>query len=195
MRLSFDDGTLLLEDSPDTVPHAEWDNRVDEYRAPAQYYQEICEWATGDGQATLQESTATVTEFEDTARSYSEFDLTPSVAIEPRDYQQEALAAWRDNDRRGSVVLPTGSGKTFLAVQAIADAVVELITKGVGEGGVPLIHQVNRRDDNKRTDTGVSDSLDGEEDLTAASWEERHSHVGRYAATLPGRPVGSLVVR
>ena len=50
MRLSFDDGTLLLEDSPDTVPHAEWDNRVDEYRAPAQYYQEICEWATGDGQ-------------------------------------------------------------------------------------------------------------------------------------------------
>jgi len=138
MRLSFDDGTLLLEDAPDAVPHAEWDDRVDEYRAPAQYYQEISEWATGDGQATLQESTATVTEFEDTARGYSEFDLTPSVAIEPRDYQQEALGAWRDNDRRGSVVLPTGSGKTFLAVQAIADAGVSTLVV------VPTIDLMNQ---------------------------------------------------
>ena len=138
MRLSFDDGTLLLEDAPDAVPHAEWDDRVDEYRAPAQYYQEISEWATGEGQATLQESTATVTEFEDTARGYSEFDLTPAVAIEPRDYQQEALEAWRDNNRCGSVVLPTGSGKTFLAVQAIADAGVSTLVV------VPTIDLMNQ---------------------------------------------------
>jgi len=32
MRLSFDDGTLLLEDAPDTVPHAEWNGLVGEYR-------------------------------------------------------------------------------------------------------------------------------------------------------------------
>ena len=38
MRLSFDDGTLLLEDAPETVPYVEWDNRVDEYRARAQHY-------------------------------------------------------------------------------------------------------------------------------------------------------------
>ena len=63
----------------------------------------------------------------DDARSYSEFHLTPSVAIEPREYQQEALSAWRDNERRGSVILPTGSGKTFLAVQAIADAGVSTL--------------------------------------------------------------------
>ena len=93
MRLSFDDGTLLLEDAPDTVPHVEWDDRVEEYRAQAQHYRDIYEWATGDGQATLRESTTSLAEFADTARSYSEFDLTPSVAIEPRDYQQEALAA------------------------------------------------------------------------------------------------------
>jgi len=35
MQVSFDDGTLLLEDAPDTVPYAEWDDRVDEYRARA----------------------------------------------------------------------------------------------------------------------------------------------------------------
>ena len=123
MRLSFDDGTLLLEDAPDTVPYAEWDDRVDEYRAQAQHYRDIRQWATeSDGQATLEESTATVAKLEDEARAYSEFYLTPSVAIEPRDYQQNALSAWQDNDRQGSVVLPTGSGKTFLAVQAVADA-------------------------------------------------------------------------
>ncbi|MFB6187168.1 MAG: hypothetical protein ABEI86_09925, partial [Halobacteriaceae archaeon] len=31
MRIEFDDGTLLLRDAPDGVPHAEWDDRVDEY--------------------------------------------------------------------------------------------------------------------------------------------------------------------
>ena len=139
MRLSFDDGTLLLEDAPERVPFAEWDDRVDEYRAQAQHYRDIREWANGsDGQATLHESTVAVTDFTDDARGFSEFHLTPSVAIEPRDYQQEALAAWRDNDRRGSVVLPTGSGKTFLAVQAIADAGVSTLVV------VPTIDLMNQ---------------------------------------------------
>jgi superfamily II DNA or RNA helicase len=139
MRLSFDDGTLLLEDAPETVPYAEWDDRVDEYRAQAQHYRDIREWAnSGDGQATLEESTATVADLEDDARAYSEFYFTPSVAIEPRDYQQEALSAWQDNDRQGSVVLPTGSGKTFLAVQAIADAGVSTLVV------VPTIDLMNQ---------------------------------------------------
>jgi len=139
MRLSFDDGTLLLEDAPEDVPYAEWDDRVEEYRARAQHYREVYEWATEpDGQATLEESIPTVAEFEDNARLYSEFHLTPSVAIEPREYQQEALSAWRDNDRRGSVILPTGSGKTFLAVQAIADAGVSTLVV------VPTIDLMNQ---------------------------------------------------
>ncbi len=31
MWLEFDDGTLLFRDARDNVPHAEWDDRVDEY--------------------------------------------------------------------------------------------------------------------------------------------------------------------
>ena len=128
MRLSFDDGTILLEDAPETVPYAEWDDRVDEYRARAQHYRDIREWANGtDRQATLNQSTAAVDELEDDARAYSDFLFRPSVAIEPRNYQQEALSAWQDNGRQGSVILPTGSGKTFLAVQAIADAGVSTL--------------------------------------------------------------------
>ena len=91
-----------------------------------------------DGQASLEQPMGTVTELEDEARAYSKFHLTPSVAIEPRDYQQEALSAWQDNDRQGSVILPTGSGKTFLAVQAIADAGVSTLVV------VPTIDLMNQ---------------------------------------------------
>ena len=38
---------------------------------------------------------------------------------EPHTYQLEALQAWETQSGRGSVVLPTGAGKTFLAIQAI----------------------------------------------------------------------------
>ncbi len=139
MRLSFDDGTLLVEDAPETVPYGEWDDRVGEYRARAHQYRDIRKWAdSDDGQATLKESAMTVADFTDDARNYTEFHLTPAVAIEPRDYQQEALAAWRDNDRQGSVILPTGSGKTFLAVQAIADAGVSTLVV------VPTIDLMNQ---------------------------------------------------
>ena len=139
MRIAFDDGTLLLEDAPDTVPYAEWDDRVDEYRARAHHYRALREWATNtDGQATLDEAAHTVESVDDTARAYRRFDLTPSVAIEPREYQQTALAAWTDHNRRGSVVLPTGSGKTFLAVQAIAEAGVSTLVV------VPTIDLMNQ---------------------------------------------------
>ncbi|MCC6314353.1 MAG: DEAD/DEAH box helicase [Thermomicrobiales bacterium] len=38
----------------------------------------------------------------------------------PRDYQREALAAWARHDGRGVVVLPTGAGKTVVALMAVA---------------------------------------------------------------------------
>jgi len=37
----------------------------------------------------------------------------------PREYQREAVDRWRAAEGRGSVVLPTGSGKTFVAILAI----------------------------------------------------------------------------
>ncbi|AUX09272.1 DNA repair helicase Rad25 [Halalkaliarchaeum desulfuricum] len=139
MRLAFDDGTLLIEDAPDAVPYTEWDDRVNEYRARALHYRDLCEWArNSDGQATLDRAAHSVEAVEDAARAYRELELTPAVTIEPREYQQAALTAWTDHDRRGSVVLPTGSGKTFLAVQAIADAGVSTLVV------VPTIDLMNQ---------------------------------------------------
>jgi len=139
MRIVFDDGTLLLEDAPDGIPFAEWDDRVDEYRARAHRYRALVKWAENtDGQATLEEAASTLDTVEDDARAYSDLHLTPTVAIEPRDYQQAALTAWTDHNRQGSVVLPTGSGKTFLAVQAIANAGVSTLVV------VPTIDLMNQ---------------------------------------------------
>jgi superfamily II DNA or RNA helicase len=53
------------------------------------------------------------------------FDRRPAlpfateVTQPPRPYQTEALAAWQAAGGRGVVVLPTGAGKTFLAVLAV----------------------------------------------------------------------------
>src|SRR5262245_11592990 len=41
------------------------------------------------------------------------------LALTPRTYQDDALAAWLAADGRGVVVLPTGAGKTVLALMAI----------------------------------------------------------------------------
>ena len=46
-------------------------------------------------------------------------ELTPTLGLEPRVYQREALAAWLRNAGRGVVVLPTGAGKTVLALAAV----------------------------------------------------------------------------
>ena len=50
---------------------------------------------------------------------WQHLDLTLHENREPHDYQLEALAAWEQEERRGSIILPTGAGKTFLAIQAI----------------------------------------------------------------------------
>jgi superfamily II DNA or RNA helicase len=41
------------------------------------------------------------------------------LAMEPRPYQEEALANWLADSSAGVVVLPTGAGKTFMAAMAI----------------------------------------------------------------------------
>ncbi len=42
------------------------------------------------------------------------------LSLAPRAYQDEAIAAWGRRDGRGVVVLPTGAGKTVLALMAVA---------------------------------------------------------------------------
>ncbi len=113
LSLSFDRGSLLLRGPVDGVadqlPDARDDGRVGAVRVPAHRYH-----------AVVRALTARSLSYDDRARAYGVLDLA-APALSPRDYQREAVEAWRGGGRRGIVVLPTGAGKTVVAALAIAD--------------------------------------------------------------------------
>lgn len=57
--------------------------------------------------------------YQDEARGYGELADGARSYPEPRGYQRKALAAWHRAGHRGVIVLPTGAGKTLVAVLAI----------------------------------------------------------------------------
>ncbi|MDQ3032664.1 MAG: DEAD/DEAH box helicase family protein [Myxococcota bacterium] len=112
VRLAFKSGTLEIHGLPEGHPavpsSCRWDARTGCHRAPAMAYA-----------PTVLALKAAKIEFEDEARRYQEIDATPAIFREPRPYQREALEAWKRARGRGVVVLPTGAGKTHVAVMAI----------------------------------------------------------------------------
>lgn len=111
LTLRFADGTLILEEAQ---PHHErlaaWcvaDPRIGALRARAQHYADILRALHGK------------VDYRDEARAYQELTLHEQSPLPLRPYQKQALDAWLAARKRGVVVLPTGAGKTYLAVQAI----------------------------------------------------------------------------
>ncbi len=62
----------------------------------------------------------------------------PSFDLTPRPYQEEAIAAWLRHDGRGLVVLPTGAGKTVVALMAASRLGVRTL---VVAPTIELLHQ------------------------------------------------------
>ena len=60
-------------------------------------------------------------------RPRQELPIKVSFRGELRPYQREALEAWRRNGFRGVISLPTGSGKTIVAVAALAELSVRTL--------------------------------------------------------------------
>src|SRR3990167_1150899 len=112
MELRFDLGTILLTDPPKDFDLAEapgvlWDPRVHAHRAPATSYPALKRWLLERG-ARFQDITPPP---RPAREAWSDVDLRP--------YQEAALSAWELGCRRGVVALPTGSGKTRLALAAM----------------------------------------------------------------------------
>lgn len=94
-------------------PELVYDNRLSAYRTVAGAYRSVRE--------ELERERYQVTTAFDPAPP---LPFVPRLRQTPRPYQQAALAAWQQAGRRGVVVLPTGAGKTLVALLAIADAAV-----------------------------------------------------------------------
>lgn len=124
MRLVFDRGTLLLLDVPARVdprklPGGVWDPRVRAFRWPARALPALKDRLDQLGVPISDEA------------SGERLDPPAArTAVELRPYQRAALGAWDLAGRRGVVVLPTGAGKTRVALAAIA---------GVGQPALCLV--------------------------------------------------------
>ena len=60
--------------------------------------------------------------YEDHCQEYARTPRALSVGRTPREYQTEALQSWESQGRKGCVILPTGAGKTYVAMLAIQSA-------------------------------------------------------------------------
>jgi superfamily II DNA or RNA helicase len=119
MRLVFDHGTLVLLDAPDRaflqVPGFVWDPRIALWRAPAWRYPEAVAALAGLG-LPLRDEVASI---EAGPGAFHSIDLRP--------YQRAAALSWQSSGQRGLVVLPTGSGKTRVALALIAALAVRTL--------------------------------------------------------------------
>ncbi len=113
LRLSFEQGTLLVEGLPegDTLglPGLKFDvRRGGAYRAEAIWYRTLVE-----------QLRARKIPYADAARAYERTPWTLKTDRPAFPHQTEGLEAWWKAGGRGVVVLPTGTGKTHLASMAI----------------------------------------------------------------------------
>ena len=115
IQLAFDGGTVVLSaGAPEvlaTLPHCRFDARSGVHRAEGRHYRALVEF--------LRELKIP---YEDKARDYQPSAWTLKSDRKPFPHQSEAVETWWKSNGRGMVVLPTGTGKTFMAILAIQKA-------------------------------------------------------------------------
>jgi superfamily II DNA or RNA helicase len=113
--LKFDGGTLVVTGADQerlaTLPGCQFDPRTNSFRAEGRCYRAIVEHLR-------QQQVA----YRDEARGYQPSPWTLKARRDPLPHQTEALNIWWKERAAGVVVLPTGTGKTHLAILAIERA-------------------------------------------------------------------------
>ncbi|MDB5308995.1 MAG: helicase [Gemmataceae bacterium] len=115
LTLSYDRGTVVISSGPpafnyNELPGVLFDPRTSTHRAQGRHYRAIVEHI-------LREKLP----YTDGARGWENKPTGWKLNSEkePRPYQLEAVRKWVEGGRRGVVVMPTGTGKTFAAFLCI----------------------------------------------------------------------------
>ncbi|WP_430506105.1 DEAD/DEAH box helicase family protein [Haloparvum sp. PAK95] len=110
VTLRYEDGTIRVDaDEPlPPLPGVETDPRSGTARAPGFRYAEIAKALEVAG-----------VEVDDRVLDLPSLSL--STAYDLREYQEAALDAWHEADDRGVLELPTGAGKTVVAIGAMVE--------------------------------------------------------------------------
>ena len=112
IHVRFDDGTLLISGGTteilSSLPHCRFDERAQQFRVEGRHYRALIEHLRSDA-----------LDYVDEARQWELAPLQLQYDREPFPHQTEGVDVWRRYGARGVVVLPTGTGKTFLAIMAI----------------------------------------------------------------------------
>ena len=111
VKINFDGGTITLSSCPveSVLKYFRFDSRTNDYRGYAMYYGETA-------MALFNEKI----EFEDNAKLFEKQNFVFENPLTLRSHQYQAIKSWRDNDSKGVIVMPTGSGKSLVARLAIS---------------------------------------------------------------------------
>ncbi|MBN1973327.1 MAG: DEAD/DEAH box helicase family protein [Sedimentisphaerales bacterium] len=176
--LSFDQGTLLLNGvNQDQLPEMSssnfwmWDTRTGAWRCDAIYYsavsKSLCEKFGKDFSDEVMKPQSV---------SFSKINLP-----ELRDEQKEALESWNRSGRRGQIIMPTGTGKTEVALAAMARVkTATLIAAPVRD----LMYQWHRRILRAFDyDSGiVGDGLSDIKPITVTTYDSAYIHMAKMGA-------------
>ena len=103
----YQGGTLVLKDpDPALNPPAPFEWIKEHWRCEGYHYPALMDWFRAE-------------DIRNTVPRWQHLDLALHDTRQPHAYQDAALAAWEAAGCRGSIVLPTGAGKTFVAIHAI----------------------------------------------------------------------------
>jgi len=172
--LKWDEGTLLLDGWPsDNTPYNmgiwRWDSRVGNWRCDAIYYQRI------------KEKLSQTANFRDEVMQPASVHW-PKVDLPTlRPEQSEALDNWTQSGRRGQVIMPTGTGKTEVALAVMAQTkTATLVVAPVRD----LMYQWHRKIlKGLGYDAGiVGDNTFDIRPVTVTTYDSAYIHISRMGA-------------
>ncbi|MXV77446.1 DEAD/DEAH box helicase [Candidatus Poribacteria bacterium] len=172
LKIDFDKGTLILQNVPKTIqpnlPDMLWDERTLTFRAPAYRYRHI-----------VSQLRAHDIPYTDSARQFTIKEFTNKKKVTPYPYQTEAIDAWHANNRRGVISLPTGAGKTFIAILLIAETQRPTLVH------VPTIDLMHQWSDVLKEHFGEAVGIFGGgehelQDLTVTTYQSAVMHAPHY---------------